>query len=115
MGYASYTAAVAEVSVKGEEVKVHRLVLATNCGHAVNPQQIPAQVQGTAAYAFATLHSQPSFATGCLVTTNFHTHTNPPLLLMSTRERLHASPLPPPGAGSGVWWALKTRSGGWAN
>jgi isoquinoline 1-oxidoreductase beta subunit len=71
MGYASYTAAVAEVSVKGDEVKVHRLVLATNCGHAVNPDQIAAQVEGSVAYAFDTLQSQSSVANGRMVDTNF--------------------------------------------
>ena len=38
MGYGSYSAAVAEVSVSADgKVKVHRMVLALNCGHAVNP------------------------------------------------------------------------------
>ena len=46
MGYGSYTAAVAEVSIKGNDVRVHRLVLATNCGHAVNPVQIACQIEG---------------------------------------------------------------------
>ena len=51
MGYGSYSAAVAEVSVTGEgKLKVHRLVLALNCGHAVNPDQIAAQVEGSVAY-----------------------------------------------------------------
>ena len=51
MGYGSYSAAVAEVSVSGEgKLKVHRLVLALNCGHAVNPDQIAAQVEGSVAY-----------------------------------------------------------------
>jgi len=71
MGYASYTAAVAEVSVKGEEVRVLRLVLATNCGHAVNPDQIAAQVEGSVAYGFDTLQSQASVANGRIVETNF--------------------------------------------
>jgi isoquinoline 1-oxidoreductase beta subunit len=71
MGYASYTAAVAEVSVKGDEVKVLRLVLATNCGHAVNPDQIAAQVEGSVAYGFDTLQSQSSVANGRMVETNF--------------------------------------------
>ncbi len=36
MGYGSYSAAVAEVSMTGEgKVKVHRMVLALDCGHAV--------------------------------------------------------------------------------
>ena len=51
MGYGSYSAAVAEVSVSDEgKVKVHRMVLALNCGHAVNPDQIAAQVEGSVAY-----------------------------------------------------------------
>src|SRR6266436_3201968 len=50
MGYGSYSAAVAEVSVSGEgKLKVHRLVMAINCGHAVNPDQIAAQVEGSVA------------------------------------------------------------------
>ena len=36
MGYGSYVAAVAEVAVKDNKVKMHRIVAATNCGHAVN-------------------------------------------------------------------------------
>jgi len=52
MGYGSYSAAVAEVSVSKEgKVKVHRMVLGVNCGHVVNPDQVAAQVEGSAAYA----------------------------------------------------------------
>src|SRR5919201_3991464 len=51
MGYGSYSAAVAEVSVSKEgKLKVHRMVLALDCGHAVNPDQIAAQVEGSVAY-----------------------------------------------------------------
>jgi isoquinoline 1-oxidoreductase beta subunit len=54
MGYGSYSAAVAEVSVSGEgKVRVHRMVLALNCGHAVNPDQIAAQVEGSVAYGLS--------------------------------------------------------------
>ena len=74
MGYGSYSAAVAEVSVKGDEVKVRRLVLSTNCGHAVNPDQIAAQVEGSVAYAFDTLQSQSSVANGRMVNTNFDSY-----------------------------------------
>jgi len=73
-GYGSYIAAVAEVSVKGDEVKVHRLVLGTNCGYAVNPDQIAAQVEGSVAYAFDTLQSQSSVANGRMVNTNFDSY-----------------------------------------
>src|SRR5204862_1233245 len=51
MGYGSYSAAVAEVSVSDKGVvKVHRMILGLNCGHAVNPDQIAAQVQGSVVY-----------------------------------------------------------------
>ena len=51
MGYGSYSAAVAEVSVSDRgKVKVHRLVLGVNSGHVVNPAQVEAQVEGSVAY-----------------------------------------------------------------
>ncbi len=56
MGYASYSAAVAEVSVgANNELKVHRIVSASNCGHAVNPDQIAAQIEGGVAYGLSAL------------------------------------------------------------
>jgi len=51
--YGSYIAACAEVSVKDGKVKVHRIVAATDPGHAVNPQQIEAQVEGSFAYGLS--------------------------------------------------------------
>jgi isoquinoline 1-oxidoreductase beta subunit len=74
MGYASYTAAVAEVSLSGNRVKVHRLVLATNCGHAVNPVQIACQIEGSVAYGMDSLQSQSSVKDGRIVETNFDTY-----------------------------------------
>jgi isoquinoline 1-oxidoreductase subunit beta len=76
MGYASYSAAVAEVSVSGKgEVKVHRMVLALNCGHAVNPDQIAAQVEGSVAYGLtATLYGECSVENGRIVESNFHNY-----------------------------------------
>ena len=54
MGYGSYSAAVADVSVsQSGAIKVHRMVLALNCGHAVNPDQIAAQVEGSVAYGLS--------------------------------------------------------------
>jgi isoquinoline 1-oxidoreductase beta subunit len=75
MGYGSYSAAVAEVSVnvKGE-VKVHRMVLALNCGHAVNPATIAAQVEGSVAYGFDSLQSEISVQKGRVAELNFHTY-----------------------------------------
>ncbi len=77
MGYASYSAAVAEVSVSpAGQVKVHRMVLALNCGHAVNPQQIAAQVEGSVAYGLtATFYGECTVENGRMVETNFDKYT----------------------------------------
>jgi isoquinoline 1-oxidoreductase beta subunit len=76
MGYGSYTAAVAEVSVSPKgEVKVHRMVLATNCGHAVNPAAIAAQVEGSVAYGFDHLLNEITLEKGRVKETNFHLYT----------------------------------------
>ncbi|RPI45164.1 MAG: xanthine dehydrogenase family protein molybdopterin-binding subunit [Betaproteobacteria bacterium] len=75
MGYASYTAAVAEVSVSSKgEVKVHRMVLGTDCGHFVNPATIAAQVEGSVAYGFDSLLTEISVQKGRVVEQNFDTY-----------------------------------------
>jgi isoquinoline 1-oxidoreductase beta subunit len=45
-GFGSLTAEVAEVSVSGGDLRVHRVSCAVDCGTAVNPQQIRAQFEG---------------------------------------------------------------------
>jgi len=76
MGYGSYSAAVAEASVdKDGKVNVHRLVLALNCGHAVNPDQIAAQVEGSVAYGLsAAMYGEITVDKGRIVETNFDTY-----------------------------------------
>jgi isoquinoline 1-oxidoreductase beta subunit len=76
MGYGSYSAAVAEVSVNGEgNVRVHRMVLALDCGHAVNPAQIAAQVEGSVAMGLsAAFFGACTVDKGRIVETNFDTY-----------------------------------------
>ena len=76
MGYGSYSAAVAEVSVSAQgKLKVHRLVLALNCGHAVNPDQIAAQVEGSVAYGLtAALYGECTIEKGRIAELNFHNY-----------------------------------------
>lgn len=73
MGYASYSAAVAEVSVSGDgKLKVHRIVVALNCGHAVNPGQIAAQVEGSVAFGLtAALYGECPVKDGRMTDLNF--------------------------------------------
>jgi isoquinoline 1-oxidoreductase beta subunit len=76
MGYGSYSAATAEVSVSRDgKLKIHRMVLATNCGHAVNPHQIAAQVEGGVAYGLsATLYGEMVIDKGRVTNTNFDSY-----------------------------------------
>jgi len=72
MGYASYSAAVAEISLSDGKLKVHRLVLALNCGHAVNPGQIAAQIEGSVAYGLtAALYGECPVKDGRMTDLNF--------------------------------------------
>jgi isoquinoline 1-oxidoreductase beta subunit len=76
MGYGSYSAAVAEVSVSPQgKLTVHRLVFALDCGHAVNPQQIAAQVEGSVAYGLgATMYGEMTVKNGRMTELNFDSY-----------------------------------------
>jgi len=58
MGFNSYTAAVAEISMNNDKLKVHRIVAATDCGTAVNPAQIERQIAGSFVYGLSALFYQ---------------------------------------------------------
>src|SRR5439155_20852292 len=54
MGYRSYVAGVAEVSVSPDGVmKVHKITAGTDPGYAVNPAQIERQVAGSFVYGLS--------------------------------------------------------------
>jgi isoquinoline 1-oxidoreductase subunit beta len=72
--YGSYVAHVAEVSVDPEgKPRVHRVVAAIDCGIAVNPDQVKAQMEGSAIYALtAALYGQITIERGRVQQSNFH-------------------------------------------
>ncbi len=76
MGYASYSAAVAEVSVsKNGEVRVHRMVFALNSGHVVNPSQVKAQIEGSVVMAMSAIfNGEISIENGRAKEQNFDTY-----------------------------------------
>ena len=93
MGYGSYSAAVAEVSVSNKgDVKVHRMVLACNSGHVVNPDQIAAQVEGSVVMGLsATLYGECTVDKGRIVENNFH---NYPLLKLADMPKVETVIVP---------------------
>ena len=75
MGYGSYVAAAAEVSVTDGRLRIHRIVAATNCGHVVNPQQVEAQIEGSFAYGLsAGLLGEITLRDGRVQQENFDTY-----------------------------------------
>ena len=101
MGFGSYVAACAEVSVSADGVlTVHRIVAATDCGHAVNPQQIEAQVEGSFAYGLsAALFGEITVEGGRIQQSNFHDY---PALLMAQMPKVETIVMPSGGFWGGV-------------
>jgi isoquinoline 1-oxidoreductase subunit beta len=74
----SYTAAVAEVSVKDGAVKVHRLVYAVDCGRPINPEGVRAQIESAAIYGLsAALHDSITIKGGSVEQSNFNDYGMP--------------------------------------
>jgi isoquinoline 1-oxidoreductase beta subunit len=79
--FGSIVAEVAEVSVDGGRIKVHAVTAAIDCGTAVNPLGIEAQVQGSIAFGLsAVLHGKLTIEAGKVAESNFHDY---PVLRMS--------------------------------
>jgi isoquinoline 1-oxidoreductase beta subunit len=78
MGFGSYVAAAAEISVTGgNRIKIHRIVAATDCGHAVNPAQIERQVAGSFVYGLSALfYGECTVKDGRIEQTNFHDYNS---------------------------------------
>jgi isoquinoline 1-oxidoreductase beta subunit len=74
MAFNSYVAACAEISVSGgDKVKIHRIVCATDPGHAVNPAQIERQIAGSFVYGLSALFFQEcTVKDGRMEQDNFH-------------------------------------------
>ena len=70
----TFVAEVAEVTVKPDgSLNVDRVVVAVDCGVAVNPDVIKAQVEGSVGYALsAVLYNQITLRDGAVEQTNFH-------------------------------------------
>ncbi|MEO0551434.1 MAG: molybdopterin cofactor-binding domain-containing protein [Pseudomonadota bacterium] len=76
--FGAYTAACAEVTVDEDGgLKIDRIVAATDPGHAVNPQQVEAQVEGSFVYGLsALLHGEITYENGEVQERNFDTYNS---------------------------------------
>ncbi|MBX9588875.1 MAG: molybdopterin-dependent oxidoreductase [Hyphomonadaceae bacterium] len=101
MGYGSYVAAAAEVRLSDRgRVKIERLVMSTDCGHVVNPQQVIAQVEGSVAYGLgAMLYQECTVSGGRMVEENFDSY---PMMLMEDFPKIETILAPSGGFWGGV-------------
>lgn len=101
MGFGSYVAACAEVSVSADGVlKIHRIVAATDPGHAVNPQQIEAQVEGSFVFGLsAALYGECTVKNGRMEQENFDTYQ---VLKMNEMPTVETIVMPSGGFWGGV-------------
>ena len=73
--FGSYVAQIAEVSVDGNAIKVHRVVCAIDCGPVVNPLTVEAQMQSGIVYGLsAALHSELTLKDGRIEQSNFNNY-----------------------------------------
>jgi isoquinoline 1-oxidoreductase beta subunit len=100
-GYGSYVAACAEVSVSNAgDLKIHRIVAATDPGYPVNPQQIAAQVEGSFVYGLtAALYSECTVKDGRIEQSNFD---NYPMMKLDMMPKVETIIVPTGGFWGGV-------------
>jgi isoquinoline 1-oxidoreductase beta subunit len=107
LGFAAHSsfgtdvAQIAQVSVTDGNIRVHKVTCVVDCGLAVNPDIVRAQLEGAVMFALtATLYGQIDLDDGAVVQSNFH---NYPILRMNESPAVDVviieSQTPPTGIG----------------
>ncbi len=96
----SRVAEVAEVSVENGNIKVHRITCAVDCGLAVNPDIVKAQMESSIIYGLtATLYGKIDIEAGQVRQSNFHDY---PMLRMQEAPEIEVHIVPSQEAPTGV-------------
>jgi isoquinoline 1-oxidoreductase beta subunit len=101
MGFGSYVAAATEISVTdGNKIKIHRIVAATDPGHAVNPWQIDRQIAGSFVYGLSALfYGECTVKDGRMEQENFDTY---PSMTLKDMPKVESILMPSGGFWGGV-------------
>jgi isoquinoline 1-oxidoreductase subunit beta len=98
--FGSYVGAVAEVSVDDRIVNLHRVIMAIDCGTAVHPDNIQAQLEGGMVFGLtAALRGEITLANGAVVQGNFNDY---PVLQLVEMPSVQCHILPSSAAPGGV-------------
>ena len=99
--FGSFCAQVGEVSIQDRAITVHRVVCAVDCGRAINPETIRAQMEGGIVFGLsAALYGQITMKLGRVQQSNFHDY---PVLRLSSMPvvEVHIVPSTAPPSGIG--------------
>ncbi|MDP9085052.1 MAG: molybdopterin-dependent oxidoreductase, partial [Pseudomonadota bacterium] len=98
--FGSYIGAVAEVSAKGKVLTLHRVTTVIDCGVAIHPDNIKAQLEGGMVYGLAAvLRGEISLDKGAVKQSNFNDYR---MLLMMEMPRVDCHIVPSKAAPGGV-------------
>jgi isoquinoline 1-oxidoreductase beta subunit len=87
--FGSIVAEVAEVSVEGGNVRVHDVWCAIDCGFAVHPEGVKAQMESAINYGLtAALYGEITFTNGRVDQSNFHDYQ---ILRLNEAPRIHVT------------------------
>ncbi len=100
--FVSYVAMVVHASVEDEEIHVHRVDCAVDCGTYVNPDRVKAQMEGAVIFGLTlAMHGNITAKDGAVEQSNFHDY--PLLRLNEAPDEIHVhmvdSDAPPGGVG----------------
>jgi isoquinoline 1-oxidoreductase beta subunit len=99
--FGSFCAQVGEVSIQDRAITVHRVVCAVDCGRAINPETIRAQMEGGIVFGLsAALYGQVTMKRGRVQQSNFHDY---PVLRLNSMPvvEVHIVPSTEPPSGIG--------------
>jgi isoquinoline 1-oxidoreductase beta subunit len=98
--FGSWCAQVTEVSLTDKAIRVHRVVCAIDCGRAINPETIRAQMEGGIVFGLsAALYGQITLKDGRVQQTNFHDY---PVLRMDAMPKVEVHIVPSTEKPSGI-------------
>jgi isoquinoline 1-oxidoreductase beta subunit len=90
--FGSFIAQVAEVSLEGSQVRVHRVVCAVDCGVCVNPAGVAANIESGIVFGLsAALYGELRFRDGRVQQSNFHDY---PLVRLYEMPRVETHIVP---------------------
>ena len=96
----SYVAQAAEISVENNQIRVHKVICAVDCGLVVNPDIVRAQMEGAIMFGLtAALHGKLDIENGAIKQSNFHDY---PILRMNEAPAVEVVIIDSDEAPSGV-------------